>query len=332
MSFHIITVLKQGARLSTDRGFLVCQYPDDTENRIVLADVRAIIIGVPSVAFTNTCLARLLEQDSMVLHCNEHYKPIGWTIPLDRVIRKEVFANQLQQDQAFEKALWERVVKQKMNNQAAVLDVLAVEHDLYRLINKPLANEANISRQYWGRYFQAIGPKQKRERQGAESFENKALNYGYAVVSTLVHRAILIHGLLPSLGIHHEARYRSYPLVYDLVEPFRAFVDLFLAKWVHDRELERSYTDQDFSDWIRYLMSALRHCRIKIPEDKHSYKLMDAVDRHVRSVAACFENAHFLKPNFTFLWLPKLAHHYWHNPLLGEPEDGGEDEEMSVSL
>lgn len=325
MSFHIITVLKPGACLSIDRGFLVCQYPDKSENRIALADVRAIIIGVPAVAFTNTCLSRLLEQDGIVLHCNEHYKPIGWTCPLDRVIRKEVFANQLQQKSVFEKALWKLVLKQKMDNQAAVLDALEVEHDLSRLINKPLANEANVSRQYWGKYFEAMGNKQKRERQGAESFENKALNYGYAVVSTLVHRAILIHGLLPSLGIHHEFRYRSYPLVYDLVEPFRAFIDLFLAKWVHEQE--GPYSDDDFSDWIRYLMNALLHCRIKIPEDKHSFKLMDAIDRHVRSVATCFDGKFFPEADFSPLWLPRLEHHYWHYPSIGELLEGDVDNE-----
>lgn len=309
MTFHIITVLTQGARLSADRGFLVCSYPDQTENRIALADVRGIVIGNPSVSFTNECLARLLAQDSVILHCDKQFKPIGWTMPLDRVIRREVFLNQIAQNSEIDTLLWKQIIKQKMLNQAAVIDNLQVEHDLYRLIPKPLANEANVSRRYWHHYFKAIGNQQKRERKGAESFENRALNYGYAVISTLVHRAILIHGLLPSLGVHHEPRYRSHPLVYDLMEPFRSFVELGLVRWIKSQSVPIS--DNHFPSWIKYLMHSLRACRIKHPEDKHSRKLMDSIDYEVRSIATCFESKYFNAQDFSPLWLPMLRYHYW---------------------
>jgi CRISPR-associated protein Cas1 len=330
MTYHIITIQKPGARLSVDRGFLVCRYPDEeAENRIALADVRNLIIGVPSVAFTNECIARLLAQDSLILHCDSHYKPIGWSSSLDRCIRREVFGNQIKQDDEFNKLLWKAIVRQKMENQAALLDSLGVVHNLHRLIAKPLANEANIAKQFWGHYFETLGKKQTRERKGAESFENKALNYGYAVISTLVHRAILIYGLLPSLGIHHDYRYRSHPLVYDLMEPFRSFIDLFLARWMHS--LENVPNDDDFRDWTRYLMNGLQCCRIKIPEDKHSRKLVDAVDKSVASVASCFESRNFEARCIEKLWLPKLEHHYWWNDAVGEPDEGTDEEETAVS-
>lgn len=330
MSFHIITVLQPGARLSVDRGFLVCKYPDQSENRIALADVRVLIIGVPSIAFTNTCLARLMANDSLVLHCDEHYKPIGWTASLDRVTRREVFANQIAAGESFNRSLWKAVVKQKMLNQAAVLEALSVEHDLLRLINKPLPNEANVSRQYWGPYFETLGNKQKRERRGAETFENKALNYGYAVLSTLVHRVILIHGLLPSLGIHHDFRYRSHPLVYDLMEPFRPFIDLFLALWI--AEQKSTVDDECFPHWIRTLMESFRTCRLKHPEEKHSHKFMDAIDLHVRSVATCLETRYFKVQDFSKLWLPQLEHHYWHQANTNnEEEEEFPDDRLAIS-
>lgn len=328
MSFHIITVFNTGSRLSCERGFLVCRYPDGNENRIALADVRGLVIANPAVSFTNECLARLLAQDSVVLHCDRHFKPIGWTVPLDRIIRREVFLNQLAQDKEFERLLWKNIVLRKMRNQAALLDYLNIEHNLHSLIEKPLANEANVSRQFWGAYFSALGVRQKREHKGAESFENKSLNYGYAVISTLVHRAILIHGLLPSLGIHHEARYRSHPLVYDLVEPFRSFVDLLFYEWTQQQI--PGDEDAQFKDWVRFLMNSLRECRIKHSEDKHSYKLMDAVDRLVRSVASSFESRYFQSQNMEKLWLPQLEKHYWLKAEAGESED--EDEENTIAV
>lgn len=306
----------------------MCRYPDGNENRIAMADVRSIVIANPAVSFTNECLARLLAQDSVVLHCDRQFKPIGWTVPLERVIRREVFLNQIAQDSDFNRLLWKSIVMRKMRNQAALLDYLNVDHNLHTLVEKPLANEANVSRQFWGSYFLALGKRQKRERKGAESFENKSLNYGYAVISTLVLRAILIHGLLPSLGIHHEARYRSHPLVYDLMEPFRSFVDLLFYEWKQAQELEDE--EERFKDWVRFLMNSLRECRIKHPEDKHSYKLMDAVDCLVRTVATCFESRHFQNRNLDSLWLPRLEDHYWFKPEAGEPND--EDEENTIAV
>lgn len=229
---------------------------------------------------------------------------------LDRVIRREVFANQLAQNAAYSKLLWKQIVGAKMANQASLLDAMGIEHLLHELRQRPLPNEANVAKQYWKHYFERVGNPQKRERKGADSFENKALNYGYAVISTLVHRAILIYGLLPSLGIHHDYRYRSTPLVYDLMEPFRSFVELALIEWMDEQQSEAS-TDEDFKNWVRFLMESLHRIRIKPHEEKHSRKLMDAIDKCVASVASCFESADFEHPSVEKLWVPNIAHHYW---------------------
>ena len=45
-----------------------------------------------------------------------------------------------------------------------------------------------------------------------------------------------MHGLLPELGIHHLGKYNSTPLVYDLIEPYRPFVDYYFYKFVQDFE------------------------------------------------------------------------------------------------
>ena len=45
-----------------------------------------------------------------------------------------------------------------------------------------------------------------------------------------------MHGLLPELGIHHLGKYNSTPLVYDLMEPYRPFVDYYFYKFVQDFE------------------------------------------------------------------------------------------------
>ena len=251
MSYHIMHLLSIGSRISVDRGFLVCSYPDDSSDRIAMADIRAIIAAAPGISFSNDAIARLLEQDSLILHCNRSYKPVGWSFPLTRVIREKAFTNQIAGNDEFTRSLWKIILRQKMLNQARLLDMLSLKHSLYKLIEKPLASEANVAKQFWQNYFKALNAPQTREYKMAESFENKALNYGYAVVSSLVLRSILVHGLLPDLGIHHKERYRSLPLVYDLQEPLRVFVELFLYQFIQEHSKEELFPD--FKAWIRYI-------------------------------------------------------------------------------
>ena len=54
---------------------------------------------------------------------------------------------------------------------------------------------------------------------------NAILNYGYAILRSVVARAIVSSGLHPALGIFHKNKYNAFCLADDLMEPYRPFVD-----------------------------------------------------------------------------------------------------------
>ena len=54
---------------------------------------------------------------------------------------------------------------------------------------------------------------------------NNLLNYGYALLRSYAARAIMDAGLLPSVGVFHRNYFNSFPLVDDVMEPYRPFVD-----------------------------------------------------------------------------------------------------------
>lgn len=56
-----------------------------------------------------------------------------------------------------------------------------------------------------------------------------ALNYGYAVVRSTLARNVVSHGFITSVGLHHCNEKNEFNLVDDLIEPFRAVVDLHVA-------------------------------------------------------------------------------------------------------
>jgi hypothetical protein len=175
--------------------------------------------------------------------------------------------------------------------------------NLIRLINKPLINEANIAKQYWESYFSILGNPQKREHKNATSFENICLNYGYAVFQTLLYRSVLIHGLLPSLGIHHEEKYNSIPLIYDLIEPFRAFVDFYFYKFKTDEG--GSFKRKDLKAWNKYCAFCMKNYRLKAKG--MSYKIIDYVDIYIEELVNAYINFDDGK-----LILPDIKEQYLH--------------------
>src|SRR5574344_331052 len=105
MSYHILHITTPNITLYCDKGFLFCKFDDESQNKIPVDDIRAIIIATHQVTFTNSCLARLLENDIIILHCNNRYKPTGWSVGFDRVIRTKAFYNQIKQDFNFDNKL-----------------------------------------------------------------------------------------------------------------------------------------------------------------------------------------------------------------------------------
>ena len=303
MSYHILHITTKNASLSTDKGILFCKYDDGSVNMVALQDIKAIIVSAFGVNFTNNCLAKLLENNVVILHCNSHYQPTGWSLPLDRIVRTQAFYNQIAQNSEFEQKLWKLILKAKVENQAKMLDFMGEEHSLYKLINRPLMNEANIARQYWQKYFTKLGTPMKREHRGAETFENGALNYGYAVINTLIYRSIIVHGLTASLGIHHQGKYKSTPLVYDLMEPYRAFVDFYFYQF--SKECKTEFDIQDFKQWSKYIANCIKNYRLKINDI--SYKIVDAIDIYIEKITASYINY-----DTSLVFIPNLDAQYLH--------------------
>jgi CRISPR-associated protein Cas1 len=82
-------------------------------------------------------------------------------------------------------------------------------------------------------YFKAAGlslPEEyrfeERSRRPALDPVNCLLNYGYGVLYGKLEGEIIRSGLDPALGIFHRDDYNRVPFVYDVIEPFRAWVDV----------------------------------------------------------------------------------------------------------
>ncbi|MBI4326730.1 MAG: CRISPR-associated endonuclease Cas1, partial [Chloroflexi bacterium] len=210
-----------------------------------------------------------------------------------RVVDLKAFQTQTARPRKLNERLWHEMLRGKTLNQARVLQhkqlrsphlELALKHDEF--------DEANCARRYWQLYFPSIGWSATRRDRKENTAPNQMLNYGYAVLATLCHRGLIIHGLLPQLGVHHKPRYRADPLVYDLMESFRPAVELMLAEFMLE-------PDVSMKAWAKKVGTDLRERRVK--HGAYTLKLMDAIDASANSLARAYAEA-----SHRMFWVPEL--------------------------
>jgi len=292
-SHHILHIFQHGAVLGRERGFITCKADGHDERHLPLDDVRAVIIAARGVTLSSSFLSGLLETDAIVLHCDEHYQPCGWTAPLARVVDLKVFQHQTSRPRRLNERLWQEMLRGKTLNQSRVL-----QHKQLRSPHLELAlkreefDEGNCARRYWQLYFPSIGWSATRRDRKENTAPNQMLNYGYAVLAALCHRSLIVHGLLPQLGVHHLPRYRSDPLVYDLMEAFRPAVELMLAEFMLG-------SDVSMKAWAKKVGVELRECRVR--REAYKLKLMDAIDASGNSLARAYEEL-----SAAPFWVPEL--------------------------
>lgn len=271
---HVFT---HGAYLSKERGRIVLEDSTSKKKGLPIEDLKAIIIAARGVTFSSNLISSLLRQKTLVLYCDETYQPIGWILPIEYTRDQRLLSRQISLTPHLASSLFSQILQFKVQNQFQVLRQFqepcdSFQHFLFQ--DKP--DEATAARMYWRHFFKNIhGDETKRDREQPGPV-NSALNYGYAVLSSLVHRSTVVHGLISQIGIHHKSRYRSYPLLYDLMEPLRPFVDLMLVKFLSENE-----DVEEFSDWAKFIAHDLRS--IRVDHLKHKLKLVDAIDFYVRS-------------------------------------------------
>lgn len=279
MSYHIVHITNP-SKIRVEHGFLICQPENGSEHRVPFRDI-LIIVSLAAVSFTGNALAALLENNCLILHCNRQYQPIGKSIPLHHIIHKDIFDKQIHMSETTAQLLWERLLRIKTENQKNLLEKFGISNDLGKYLENTRIDEANAARHYWKKLFGLCGTQrpQKREYQNAQAEVNKMLNYGYAVFGSIIHRSILAHGLLPQIGIHHQYRFKTDPLVYDLVEPLRAFCDYGLLDHIRFENYRAT-----MQTWIKHVAQMLTSTKVKLISDKQ-FALIDAIDIYVSSVA-----------------------------------------------
>ena len=215
------------ADLSLSNGQLRIRLEDGSEHLRSIEDLRILIIDHHSVHITIPLLTKLSENNVSVVVCNESHIPTLITWDLDANCRQtKFFRGQLEAGAPMKKQIWKQIVENKIRNQSRLLDKLGLDGSRLKPYYSNVRSGDSSNREgcaakiYWRMLF---GREFVRDRFAPPP--NNLLNYGYALLRSFAARAVMDAGLLPSIGVFHKNYYNSFPLVDDIMEPYRPFVD-----------------------------------------------------------------------------------------------------------
>ena len=276
---------------------LVYKTSDNINEEITLPleDIAVIIADNAEINFSSVLLRELANYGIALFTCDASHIPNGLFLPFHQHSRySEILALQINWGEPFKKRIWQRVVAQKIANQAAVIEKVhgTRHHRLLKLSQSVLSGdpdncEAQAAREYWDNLFANF-------RRGHEDIKNKALNYGYAILRGCVARNLVASGFLPALGLHHANNLNAFNLADDIIEPFRPFIDEIVFHQFQNLE----HTDLKPADKQR-LLAVLSHiCAF----DQEQITLLKAIERTAETLQKATREKDHSK-----LILPKTA-------------------------
>jgi len=132
---------------------------------------------------------------------------------------------------------WLQKTTRKQNVKSIIQTMQRLNYQINSLPDdekKIRAWEAAVSKKFFeafGQILPADCPFDKRTHAGAQDPVNALLNYGYGILYKEVTKAIIHAGLDPYTGFFHRDDYRHPALVYDMIEPYRVWVDQHVWKF-----------------------------------------------------------------------------------------------------
>ena len=208
---------------------------NELDTSISIEDIGIVVLDNKQITITQGVIEKLLANNCALITCDDSHLPVGMMLPLSgNTTQNERFRNQIESSLPLKKQLWQQTIQAKIYNQAKVLKLIKGidARNMFAWINNVKSGdsenlEGRAAAYYWKTLFSNVD-NFTRERDGV--FPNSLLNYGYAILRAVVARALVISGLLPTLGIHHHNRYNAYCLADDIMEPYRPYVDILVCE------------------------------------------------------------------------------------------------------
>lgn len=267
---------------------------EEEKYTLPLEDINSICIESQRTSVTTYTLRKCIEHDIVLYICDQKHLPTGILVGTNNYSRQlKNLKMQFDMSKPLMKRMWQEIVKRKIENQAECLYQMGYEEQNKKMLglveSVNSGDNTNVEARAAAYYFKILfGEKFNRN---IECIENGALNYGYAIVRGIIARTLIMYGFEPSLGIFHHNQLNNFNLADDLIECFRAVVDLYVLENV-DFTKEFLYTEE------KQKIYNIINCLVLI--DGKKFNIQGAVEYMIKSLSTSMNK----KENL--IKLPKL--------------------------
>lgn len=241
MSEEHVLVIENPAHLSVDLGRLRLRRDGFDDVFFLPADIACVVLHHDSITVSHHALRILADSGSALLATDQFHMPTGIFLSAhgNRLSSSRLWSQIKIHDSPVADELWRQIVVSRLLTQAANLrdleknGALKLERFAERVGPGDSANvEGQGARHYWSTIFTDF----TREKRGASDGLNARLNYGYAIIRSLVARELVSRGLTAELGLGHRNHANSFNLADDFMEPYRYVVERFVCTQDPDAE------------------------------------------------------------------------------------------------
>ena len=289
-------VISQPAKLKREHFSLVIEQAQSA--RVPFEDIAVIVLNHREITLTHPVLSACGEYGIALYATGDNHQPNGVFMPfLSHSRATRIMRLQLDIDKPKTKRAWAEVVKVKISNQARCLrlaypsplpspprgegnkvDAERLESYVSRVRSGDTENmEAQASSYYFPQLFG------KGFHRAKECWVNAALDYGYAVIRGAITRALVAHGFQPNIGLFHRSEQNAFNLADDLIEPYRALVDLHVFHNLNPH----APPDAELKPTDKTALVALLNADVQMPRGNMS--LLASIEQATESVVRLFE-------------------------------------------
>ena len=232
---------------------------------------------------TTGVITRLTASGAHLLICNEKHLPASVILPHnDHYHPLAVIRKQIALPDDIKDALWDRIIRQKIINQASVIKFCGGSkvkrlHELAdEVYEGDIGNREGISAKIFFRELYGF----EFVRMNDDGI-NAALNYGYTVIRSAVAKTLTAYGYNCVLGLHHINESNPFNLADDIMEPLRPIVDMWVSE--NNSDLTGELTKQQKNELACLVNNVVLW-------DGKRMKVRNAIDKYVSSLTGAINN------------------------------------------
>lgn len=309
-------VISQPAKLKREHFSLVIEQVQSA--RVPFEDIAVIVLNNREITLTHPVLSACAEYGIGLYSTGDNHQPNGVFLPfLSHSRATRMMRLQLGLDKPQAKRAWAEMVKAKISNQARCLNLafslpqsnsprplgegLGVRDNYHAAIARlesyvsrvRSGDSENMEAQASSFYFPLLFGK--GFHRAKDCWINAALDYGYAVIRGAITRALVAHGFQPNIGLFHRSEQNAFNLADDLIEPYRALVDLHVINHINPH----TKPDAELTPADKVALVALLNVDVQMPRGMMS--MLSSIEQATESLVRLYEGA-----NESVLELPVL--------------------------